>query len=276
GSGDIEFSLSGVNKTTPGMIMGTVSYMSPEQAEGRETDPRTDIWSLGVMLYEMLAGKVPFKGPTSSHTIVAIIEKEPEAIEHTSPEMRQLISTALQKDRDLRFQTAAAMAAAIDDVKQRLGYVSDKNMSASSRVTEVMSGISTPAPLMARPSPFRKLFWIIPAAAVVLIVGVAAVYAIVGLLLDLGSPGVGNTVNSPLPTPTATVELVVTSPSPAPTEENVYVEPTPAPTPTRTAPTPDRSTPRPVTVQRTPVPKRTPRPTPRPTRDPNCVFTNTC
>src|SRR5882724_4595813 len=63
--------------TTPGVVMGTVSYMSPEQARGKETDVRTDIWSVGVVLYEMLSGKVPFTGETINHTIVSILEKEP-------------------------------------------------------------------------------------------------------------------------------------------------------------------------------------------------------
>jgi len=64
-------------KTSPGIVMGTVSYMSPEQAQGKETDARTDIWSLGVVLYEMLAGRVPFEGKTVNHTIVSILEKQP-------------------------------------------------------------------------------------------------------------------------------------------------------------------------------------------------------
>ena len=259
------------------MIMGTVSYMSPEQAEGQETDPRTDIWALGVMLYEMVAGKVPFRGPTSSHTIVAIIERDPDPIEHASPEMRQLISTALQKDRALRFQTAAAMAAAIDDVKHRLGYISDQNVSSPANTTERMVSVPSSVSLAPRrPSPFRKLVWIVPGVVVMLLVGSVAVFAIAGWLLDLGRDPQNATIdNTAIPTPSATLAPTPVVPSPSPTSQVTYVDPTPVPTET---PRPEvtRSTPRPVVVRPTPPPRRTPRPTSRPKADPNCVFTNTC
>src|SRR2546430_14160243 len=75
--------------TTPGLVMGTVSYMSPEQARGNATDARTDIWSLGVVLYEMLAGKVPFSRETVNHTIVAILEKEPLLLENVPDELQR-------------------------------------------------------------------------------------------------------------------------------------------------------------------------------------------
>ena len=92
--------------TDPGMVMGTVFYMSPEQARGNPTDARTDIWSLGVVLYEMLAGRLPFSGETTSHTMVAILEKEPPALENTPPELQRIIRKALTKDVDMRYQSA--------------------------------------------------------------------------------------------------------------------------------------------------------------------------
>lgn len=64
-------------QTAAGVVMGTTLYMSPEQARGQETDARSDIWSLGCVLYEMLAGRAPFAGETPSHVIVSILDEEP-------------------------------------------------------------------------------------------------------------------------------------------------------------------------------------------------------
>jgi serine/threonine-protein kinase len=72
--------------TDPGIIMGTVSYMSPEQARGDEVDQRSDIFSLGVVLYEMVTGHRPFRGETVSHTMVAILEHEPAPLSRYAPE----------------------------------------------------------------------------------------------------------------------------------------------------------------------------------------------
>jgi len=92
--------------TSPGVVMGTVSYMSPEQARGKDTDTRTDIWSLGVVLYEMAAGKVPFTGETVNHTIVSIIEKEPLPLENVPGELQRIVRKSLTKDVDMRYQSA--------------------------------------------------------------------------------------------------------------------------------------------------------------------------
>ena len=106
---DSESTISGV-QTSPGMILGTVNYMSPEQARGLLVDARTDIWSLGVVLYEMIAGRPPFEGATPSDTLAAIISHEPPPLmrfaRQVPDEIEWLTTKALAKDREARYQTA--------------------------------------------------------------------------------------------------------------------------------------------------------------------------
>ncbi len=100
-------------KTAPGIIMGTLNYMSPEQAQAHAVDVRTDIWSTGVMIYEMVAGSMPFSGATTSHTIVQILEKEPTLLRHQGQpvpqELQRIVSKSMAKDPDERYQTAKDM-----------------------------------------------------------------------------------------------------------------------------------------------------------------------
>jgi serine/threonine protein kinase/tetratricopeptide (TPR) repeat protein len=106
--------------TNPGVIMGTVSYMSPEQARGNSTDARTDIWSLGVVLYEMLARKVPFTGDTTSHAIVSILEKEPLALENVPAELQRIVRKTLTKDADMRYQSARDLLIDLKNLRREL------------------------------------------------------------------------------------------------------------------------------------------------------------
>src|SRR6476469_9293674 len=73
-------------KTQPGVLMGTVAYMSPEQARGLLVDARSDIWSLGVVLYEMVAGRLPFDGPTPTDVIIRIAERDPAPLAQSQPQ----------------------------------------------------------------------------------------------------------------------------------------------------------------------------------------------
>jgi serine/threonine protein kinase len=93
--------------------MGTVSYMSPEQMRGKDTDARTDLWSLGVVLYEMVTRTSPFEGETKSDTCAAVLTKEPPPLAQFVPtapaELQRIVRKALAKDRDERYQTARDM-----------------------------------------------------------------------------------------------------------------------------------------------------------------------
>jgi serine/threonine-protein kinase len=106
--------------TTPGIIMGTVSYMSPEQARGKPTDARTDIWSLGVVLYELLTGTVPFTGETINHTIVAILEKEPRQIINAPAELQRIVRKSMTKDVDMRYQSARDLLIDLKNLRRDL------------------------------------------------------------------------------------------------------------------------------------------------------------
>ena len=110
-------------QTETGTVMGTVGYMSPEQARGLIVDERTDIWSLGCVLYEMLAGRTPFAGATRLDTLVAVLEREPAPL-FQSPEdaparlqqLQHIITKALRKDRNERYNTVSLMLADLKSV----------------------------------------------------------------------------------------------------------------------------------------------------------------
>jgi serine/threonine protein kinase/DNA-binding winged helix-turn-helix (wHTH) protein/pimeloyl-ACP methyl ester carboxylesterase len=95
--------------TDPGRVMGTVTYMSPEQARGQLVDTRSDAFSLGVVLYEMISGRAPFEGSTSSDVIVSILNREPprlsQILSDLPPELERIVAKALRKDREERYQT---------------------------------------------------------------------------------------------------------------------------------------------------------------------------
>ena len=111
--------------TEPGMVMGTVGYMSPEQLRGQRVDGRTDIFAFGAILYEMLAGRRAFEKPTSAETMAAILNEEPPAISepapNTPPALVRIVKRCLEKDPEQRFQSASDLAFALQALLESSG-----------------------------------------------------------------------------------------------------------------------------------------------------------
>lgn len=171
----VDATLCDINQvtTTPGTLLGTTKYMSPEQARGYSVDARTDIFSLGVVLYEAVTGQATFQGDTKVDVLIALAGKEPPPIfdylPEAPPQLQQIIDRALKKNREERYQTAEEMRLDLEELKEALGpglMTSRSSQSAGAVIRSRTSAHRIPRPtesIRQKSKLVPVALWILPA-----------------------------------------------------------------------------------------------------------------
>ncbi|HJR05918.1 MAG TPA: protein kinase [Pyrinomonadaceae bacterium] len=188
-------------RTGPNMIIGTASYMSPEQARGQDVDERTDIFSFGVVLYEILAGRLPFEGENAVDMIASILKKEPAPLNLYRPRvpraLQQLIGKCLRKDPAGRYQTAQELLNALKEIKQdveaqnKLEATAAAAQAASETETRLIEALPTEHAPHARATAGNKFKNRKLAIASVALILLAAIAGLGIWYFGGGSPGTG-------------------------------------------------------------------------------------
>ena len=244
--------------TQPGTALGTVSYMSPEQARGEPTDSRTDLFSLGAVLYEMVTGLQAFGGSTTAVVYDSILNRSPRPIAHLNPlaptRLEVVIATALEKDRDLRYQHASDLQAELRRIRRDLDTGS---LAVSQSIASAARASVPPPPTTTSTFPARAAVRKLERASIV--IAFLAVLVAAGLFwrTQRGEISVATPTAEP-PSATTTQPSTPATTTPAPATETPPA-PAPAQEPRRAseqpAPAPPQPRPRPATPAETPTPR---------------------